>query len=124
MQNASKVVAGVICTLVVLIFICVLTLSPKNSVQAPVSSSPSSVNSPVASQAESLAPETSTKTIRYIIKSEDNNICVYREGEDAPMKTVEMDVSALPRVDQELLTKGIRVSSQEDLNRLLEDLCS
>ncbi|MFR9049375.1 MAG: BofC C-terminal domain-containing protein [[Clostridium] leptum] len=33
-------------------------------------------------------------------------------------------MSALPPVDQELLEKGIRVSSKEDLNQLLEDLCS
>ncbi len=124
MRNASKVIVGVICALVALVFICVLILSPQNSVQAPVTSAPSSSNSQTASQTDSLAPETNTKVVRYIIKSEGSGICVYCEGEDKPIKTVEMDVSALPKVDQDLLEKGIRVSSKEDLNRLLEDLCS
>ena len=124
MRNASKVIVGVICALVALVFICVLILSPQNSVQAPVTSAPSSSNSQTASQTDSLAPETNTKVVRYIIKSEGRGICVYCEGEDKPIKTVEMDVSALPKVDQDLLEKGIRVSSKEDLNQLLEDLCS
>ena len=38
MQNASKVIVGVVCGLVALTFVCVLALSPQNSVQAPVNS--------------------------------------------------------------------------------------
>ena len=60
---------------------------------------------------------------RYIIKSEGNSLCVYCEGKRT-IKTVELDVSAPPPVDQELLEKGIRVSSKEDLNQLLEDSCA
>lgn len=124
MRNASKVIVGVICALVALIFVCVLIFSPQNSVQAPVVSEPVSSATQAASQADSLAPETNTKVVRYIIKSVEGGIAVYLEGEDDPIKTVEMDVSTLPKVDQDLLEKGIRVSSKEDLNRLLEDLCS
>lgn len=124
MRNASKVVVGVVCGLVALIFICVLALSPQNSVQAPVSSSSAASAVDIGSQLASSVPEANTKVTRYIIKSEGNALCVYREGEEDPIKIVELDVSALPSVDQELLEKGIRVSSKEDLNQLLEDLCS
>ena len=119
MQNASKVIVGVVCGLVALTFVCVLALSPQNSVQAPVNSAPTASSGKASSQIPSSVPEANA-----IIKSEGNSLCVYCEGEDAPIKTVELDVSALPPVDQELLEKGIRVSSKEDLNQLLEDLCS
>ena len=123
-QNASKVIVGVVCGLVALTFVCVLALSPQNSVQAPVNSAPTASSGKASSQIPSSVPEANAKVTRYIIKSEGNSLCVYCEGEDAPIKTVELDVSALPPVDQELLEKGIRVSSKEDLNQLLEDLCS
>ena len=115
---------GVVCGLVALTFVCVLALSPQNSVQAPVNSAPTASSGKASSQIPSSVPEANAKVTRYIIKSEGNSLCVYCEGEDAPIKTVELDVSALPPVDQELLEKGIRVSSKEDLNQLLEDLCS
>ena len=124
MQNASKVIVGVVCGLVALTFVCVLALSPQNSVQAPVNSAPTASSGKASSQIPSSVPEANAKVTRYIIKSEGNSLCVSCEGQDAPIKTVELDVSALPPVDQELLEKGIRVSSKEDLNQLLEDLCS
>ncbi len=124
MQNASKVIVGVVCGLVALTFVCILALSPQNSVQAPVNSAPTASSGKARSQILSSVPEANAKVARYIIKSEGNTLCVYCEGEDAPIKTIELDVSALPPVDQELLEKGIRVSSKEDLNQLLEDLCS
>ena len=89
-----------------------------------MTSAPSSSNSQTASQTDSLAPETNTKVVRYIIKSEGSGICVYCEGEDKPIKTVEMDSIRLAQGGPGSLEKGIRVSSKEDLNRLLEDLCS
>ncbi len=124
MRNASKVIVGVVCGLVALIFICVLVLSPQNSVQAPVTPSSSVSSGDSSSQPSSSVPEANAKVTRYIIKSEGDVLCVYCEGEDTPIKTVELDMSVLPSVDQELLQKGIRVSSKEDLNRLLQDLCS
>ena len=93
MQNASKVIVGVVCGLVALTFVCVLALSPQNSVQAPVNSAPTASSEKASSQIPSSVPEANAKVTRYIIKSEGNSLCVYCEGEDAPIKTVELDVS-------------------------------
>ena len=124
MRNVSKVIAGTACGLTALIFICVLALSPQNSVQAPISSVPAPSGGETGSRTVSSVPETNAKAIRYIIQSEGDTLSVYREGEENPIEIIELDVSALPLVDQQLLEKGIPVSSKEDLTRLLEDLCS
>ena len=77
MQNASKVIVGVVCGLVALTFVCVLALSPQNSVQAPVNSSPTASSEKASSQIPSSVPEANAKVTRYIIKSEGNSLCVY-----------------------------------------------
>ena len=120
MRNTGKIITGALCGIAAVLFICMLVLSPQNSVQAPkepVSTASSAQSGPAAS-------ETNAPATRYLVKSTDGAVCVYCEGEDKPVTTIETDITALPKVDQELLKAGIPVSSKEELNRLLEDLCS
>jgi hypothetical protein len=58
----------------------------------------------------------------FLVIEENGRIAVYRQGEsDVLYFADQIDLSALPRSDQEHLKTGIRVEGAEGLARLLED---
>lgn len=71
-------------------------------------------------------PNTDIKKIDtyYIVKDYNGNIAVFESDKDAPFRITEVRVSELPSADKALLEKGIQASTQEELNRILEDYCS
>lgn len=60
----------------------------------------------------------------FIIKEYNGSVAVFESGKNLPFKTTETPVSDLPATDKELLKKGINVSGEEELSRILEDYCS
>ena len=58
----------------------------------------------------------------YTIKSENGRIVVYR-GEELLYKT-QTATANLPKIDQNKLLYGIVVKSEEEVRRILENLCS
>lgn len=70
---------------------------------------------------ESKVPDNS---LSYIVKEFNGNIAVFEKGNENPFKVTEVSIYNLPKRDQELLKEGIEVPNQDELNILLEDLCS
>lgn len=80
-----------------------------------------SKNNPVNNSVGTSVAETESI---YIVKSENDRIVVYEKGQAAPVKTTDTVVSVLPKQDQEYLYRGIEVSGEDSLRKLLEDYCS
>ena len=69
------------------------------------------------------APE-SRSSLTYVVKNFNGNIAVFESGAAEPFKITDVSINTLPYNDQNNLEKGISVNSKEELNSLLEDLCS
>lgn len=68
---------------------------------------------PVAVTAPTFTP--------YLVKAQGNQLAIFVAGEASPVLVTEVDVRALPQVDQDALASGITVDSDEALAKLLED---
>lgn len=57
----------------------------------------------------------------YTIKEYDGKIAVYKNGDSVPERFLDTELSCLPQTDREKLKNGIKVSSEAELHRLIED---
>lgn len=60
----------------------------------------------------------------YIVREYNGLVAVFYNDMDKPVKVTDRYVSALPKQDIINLKQGIEVYNEEDLRKLLEDLCS
>lgn len=60
----------------------------------------------------------------YELKEYEGTIAIFKAGKNSPLKTTSIAVNDLPKTDREMLKTGIKASSEEELNILLEDYCS
>ncbi len=60
----------------------------------------------------------------YIVREYDGMVAVFYNGQDKPVKVTDRYISALPQQDINDLKQGILVDNEENLRKLLEDLCS
>lgn len=60
----------------------------------------------------------------YELKEYEGTIAIFKTGKKSPLKTTSIAVNDLPKTDREMLKAGIKASSEEELNILLEDYCS
>ena len=68
---------------------------------------------------------TSSNILSYIVKDFNGNIAIFDSiSNDIPIKVIDINTAFLPKADQEMLLKGIKVKDQTELSTLLEDLCS
>lgn len=66
-----------------------------------------------------------TTNISYIVKDFKGNVAVFeKNSENYPFKVTKVFTKRLPKKDQLILKNGIEVENQNELNSLLEDLCS
>ena len=64
-------------------------------------------------------------SISYIVKDFKGNVAVFeKNSENYPFKVTKVFTKRLPKKDQLILKNGIEVENQNELNSLLEDLCS
>ena len=63
-----------------------------------------------------------TDEVVYVVKEENDRVVVYR-GEMLFL-TTDTPVSLLPKSDRSRLQKGIVLYSDEELKKLIEDICS
>ncbi len=63
----------------------------------------------------------SSKNPAYIIGIYKGYVAVYKYGSDEPFKITEVPVSSLTPGDEVLLTKGIEVADDKELQKRLED---
>lgn len=60
----------------------------------------------------------------YILKSENDEIVVYKKGEKSPLLIKKVSVESLPKGDILRLKDGIIIIGREKLRKALEDYCS
>ncbi len=66
-----------------------------------------------------------SQSISYIVKNFHGNIAVFTKNvRNHPFRITNVYTNRLPRKDQLILEQGIEVETQNELNSLLEDLCS
>ena len=68
--------------------------------------------------------KTSSNILSYEVKDFNGNIAVFSFDDEQPIKIIDVYTANLPKADQEMLLKGIRVKSLSELDSILEDLCS
>lgn len=65
-----------------------------------------------------------TKTTYYVIKEYKGRIALFVNNNELPKETYEIFTSSLPSEDAEKIRKGITVTNENDLQRILEDYTS
>lgn len=60
----------------------------------------------------------------FLLGIHDGRIALWKDGQAEPWKIFPYPASALPAQTQQELSRGIRVDSMEDLDRLLENFLS
>ena len=68
--------------------------------------------------------ENTDKNTLYELKEYEGNIAIFKSNEKTPYKITSISIKDLPKKDREILRGGIKVSSENELNALLEDYCS
>ena len=71
-----------------------------------------------------ITKENCDKNTLYELKEYEGNIAIFKSNEKSPYKITSILIKELPEKDREILKKGIKVSSENELNMLLEDYCS
>ncbi len=66
----------------------------------------------------------SCPSLTYIVKNFNGNIAVFESNSPKPFRVFEIPVNTLPYNDQKSLESGIITNNKEELNKLIEDLCS
>ncbi|WOC31338.1 MULTISPECIES: BofC C-terminal domain-containing protein [Caproicibacterium] len=80
-------------------------------------------SSPVGSSALQ-SDEAGEKTAAYLVKTYHGEIGIFRVGEEAPFRILNVQTASLPTADQQLLSSGISVQSAEELQQIVEDYIS
>lgn len=68
------------------------------------------------------AQQTMAQATEYVIRSDEDSICVYRNGE--LVLDTGISPAGLPRQDREALARGLTVTTGDELQCLLEDFSS
>ncbi|MDQ5984219.1 MAG: hypothetical protein RUMPE_01259 [Eubacteriales bacterium SKADARSKE-1] len=66
----------------------------------------------------------SNNSLTYIVRDFNGNIAVFDSKGNQPIKITDVSTESLPAMDRKMLKDGVKVSGQNELNTLLEDLCS
>ena len=61
---------------------------------------------------------------RYLLREKDGLVTVYRNGENRPLRTTDIETPLLRRADRAMLEKGIPAEDLGEVLSLLEDLGS
>ncbi|MDD4699789.1 MAG: hypothetical protein PHV07_05965 [Oscillospiraceae bacterium] len=66
-----------------------------------------------------------SQTALYIVKDSNGKIAIYKYGEQNPVQVLEDPyIDNLPEIDQQRLSEGIDVFTEDELSTLIEDLSS
>ena len=94
--------------------------SQENGQAVGVSPSPAATPKPSSFPSPKPSSVPAPKTV-YVITMWEGKICVFENGESAPVLTAEADTSLLPPEDLSILQEGIRVTSLSEARAILED---
>ncbi|MDO4419448.1 MAG: hypothetical protein Q4B92_03700 [Ruminococcus sp.] len=82
---------------------------------------------PITSEANTSAKSLNSESIsgeEYIIKAKGDRIVVYKDNADKPYLETTTAVSSLPADIQKKLNRGISYSSEESMQKALDEFCS
>ena len=81
---------------------------------------------PITSEANTDTQKINSENINseYIIKAQGDRIVVYKENTEKPYLETTTAVSSLPRDIQAKLNRGISYSSEEAMQKALNEFCS
>ncbi len=85
---------------------------------------PKSDNNPSAEEKKQQSYLESTPNTIFVVSEYQGNIAVFEKDNPSPVKITDVQIVDLPREDRELLKKGIKVNTKEELSNILEDYCS
>lgn len=57
----------------------------------------------------------------YVVKAYDGKLSVFKNGDNAPLKTFDTYIDFLPEKDKQRLAAGISAKSDAELQRIIED---
>ena len=122
MKRSTGILICIAAVLLILSIVQIYRLNLRNVPQ--ISSSSEQINStanyPSSQESSNITTMTSKVTV-YVVRQYNGHIGVFVNDEIIPIKEIDVDVSTLPQVDQELLSKGIAATTQSKLNHILED---
>ena len=121
MKSIVRIVLGIICLLVAVIFIFKLMLVDDAGYED-YNDFVETEN--VSSDINEKKSQADRRINTYIVRAYNNNLAVFEEGEVEPYRIYDTDIRILPESDREKLEKGIKVESETDLRRLIEDYTS
>ncbi len=75
-------------------------------------------NTQISSQSQTV------KYHSYVVKEYNGKIAVFEKGSQSPYRTTDMYINFLPEYDKALLSTGIEVDTQAEVNKVLEDYIS
>jgi hypothetical protein len=127
MKKWTSIATSITVTLTAVVLLVLIIIQIKESNQpSTVPSSAiselinSTANYPSSQESSNITVMTSQSTI-YVVKTYSGHIGVFANNSNVPFEEIDVDVSTLPQMDQNLLSKGIEVTSESKLNKLLED---
>lgn len=80
--------------------------------------------SSVATENEQAEKETKETQIIYTLKEYQGRLAVYKYGQSTPYEIFEIQVSSLPEEDAQSLKKGIQITNEKELKKLISDFTS
>lgn len=85
---------------------------------------PKSDNNPSAEEKKQQSYLEGSPNTIFVVSEYQGNIAVFEKDNPSPVKITDVQIVDLPREDRELLKKGIKANTKEELSNILEDYCS
>jgi len=122
LKRSTSILICVAAVLLVLSIVQIYQLKLRDSPQ--LSSSSEQIHSTAnysSSQESSNITTMTSKAVVYVVRQYNGHIGVFIDEATIPFEEINVDISSLPKPDQELLLKGITATTQSKLNHILED---
>ena len=95
------------------------TTAPDTELTAPETETQTETESQSIKQPQA-SPETDAPTVLFTAREVNGRVCIF-DANGALVRTLGVPVATLPRADREQLAKGIELTSQAELDALIED---
>jgi hypothetical protein len=105
-------------SLVIIIFTLLFSNGEKTSAQEPVTDAAA-----VSEIYQTYTVATTTTPPGYIMKTHEGVVALFREGSDTPYELLDYPVYLLSDEDKSALESGIIVETEQEIRRLVEDIC-
>lgn len=80
--------------------------------------------SSVATENKNQSEEPSTTLIIYTLRDYNGRIALFKYGENSPYQVYDIQVDSLPEKDVKTIKNGINISSEKELEQLINDYTS